>query len=224
MFTGFFHKIIHYLRNKYYTYLKEVNTGPYNHIASTINKDDLDFIKTKYDYYIKNISREDMAISLELSLFLWELLLQKRPKYILDLGSGFSSYIFSLYKMKYNKESVIVSIDDDKKWIDKTIDFLRNDNLDTNNVFILLDDYNFKNDSLFDFILLDLNFVEKRKNYILPCLNKLKKDGLILFDDVHKIEYGINVINRTKGKVTKLYNIENYVKDKYNRYSFLAIK
>ncbi|GAB4202744.1 MAG: hypothetical protein Fur0023_08930 [Bacteroidia bacterium] len=224
MFTGFFHKIIYYLRNKYYTYLKEVNTVSYNHIASTINKDDLDFIKTKYDYYIKNISREDMAISLELSLFLWELLLQKRPKYIMDLGSGFSSYIFSLYKMKYNKESVIVSIDDDKKWIDKTIDFLRNDNLDANNVFILLDDYNFKDDSLFDFILLDLNFVEKRKNYILPCLNKLKKDGLILFDDVHKIEYGINVINRTKGKVTKLYNIENYVRDKYNRYSFLAIR
>ena len=57
-------------------------------------------IKKYYDKYVSEISTPGMAISLESSLTILSLLEYFKPKSILDLGSGFSSFLFRLYKKK----------------------------------------------------------------------------------------------------------------------------
>src|SRR5689334_15482328 len=50
-----------------------------------------------YRTYTRNVSPDPIAISLELSVFLAVLCDRERPGAILDLGSGFSSFVFRSY-------------------------------------------------------------------------------------------------------------------------------
>ncbi|MDP2727812.1 MAG: hypothetical protein Q8P59_09750, partial [Dehalococcoidia bacterium] len=53
-----------------------------------------------YGQYTSRVSIDYMAVSLELSAFLMVLCERFRPSSILDLGSGFSSFVFRYYASK----------------------------------------------------------------------------------------------------------------------------
>jgi hypothetical protein len=67
------------------------------------NTDVHPIIERSLKEYVTYVSRPDMAISRELAVFLYSLCESIRPQYILDMGSldmgsGFSSYVFRLYQ------------------------------------------------------------------------------------------------------------------------------
>ncbi len=70
------------------------------------------------------IDRENSwAISPSTMLFLWELLLVRKPQRILEFGSGISTQIFSAYAETIREDGKvkrIVSVDHDAAWLDKT--------------------------------------------------------------------------------------------------------
>ena len=183
-----------------------------------------DSLKIEHNIYIKQISSVDMAMSLELANFIMNFCIEYKPKYLLDLGSGFSSFVFRLYQNNFKEMGVIVySVDDDINWLVKTKDYLINKRLNIDYLFDLEEFKNFNLREYFDLILLDLNFVDVRKDYLTFSMNLLSKNGLLIVDDVHKVEFLREVKNATKINDFKLSNIKNSTVDKLGRFA-IAIK
>jgi hypothetical protein len=67
-------------------------------------------IALKHAAYIREVSSPEMAMSLELAHFLLGWCLWKQPKHLLDLGSGFSSYVFRLYRSATRSLSILSTI------------------------------------------------------------------------------------------------------------------
>lgn len=178
--------------------------------------------KDAYQHYVTNISRPDMAASLELSSVVFDLCQNQSSKKMLDMGSGFSSFILRSYADK-NSGSNVWSVDDDTAWLGKTKHYLQSASLNTNNL-LTLEEFLASTEKGFDFLLLDLNYVEVRKNYIKLVVDRCKRGGLILFDDVHKREFMTEVLEQTQNLPVKLYDLAPITRDQFGRFALLAIK
>ena len=181
-------------------------------------------ILTTYEEYISKVSSEIMAISLELSVFCILMCDMMRPKKIVDFGSGYSSYIFrslaSIIGEDYHP--TIWSVDDSAEWINKTKTFLDSHNISSDNV-ITWDAFIQQDFGLFDFILYDLGGFEFRKENLKQIIKLCNKNGMIIFDDMHSAEYGRHLNKILKKNNCTCFDIRYYSKDKFGRYSKLAV-
>jgi len=175
-----------------------------------------------YDQYTREISRADMAASLELATFMFTLCKENHYTKLLDMGSGLSSFVFRLYA-KETPGVVVYSVDDDSVWLEKTKDFLRKHQLSTERIEIL-EKFLISEETNFDCILHDLNFVEVRINYIEWILKIMKRNGLVIFDDVHKPDYLFALLNKLKNNDVKMYDVKAITVDHYERFSLAVVK
>jgi hypothetical protein len=76
-----------------------------------------------YRDHFSRISTEDSTISLELTSFLLVMCDVLEPMRILDLGSGFSSFVFRHYMLSASPKPVVWSTDDTEEWLEKTRSF-----------------------------------------------------------------------------------------------------
>lgn len=181
-------------------------------------------INITHKEYVSSISSPEMAMSLELANFIFAYCLKNKPETLLDLGSGFSSYVFRLYQKHSNKPVRVDSVDDHDEWLAKTKDFLINQKVNTEHLYNLIFFKNNAQEPYYDMILLDLNFVEKRKNFIEFSIDLLKPTGILVIDDVHKIEFLREVKAKAKKNNCNLFNIKNQTKDSFGRFSILLTK
>jgi hypothetical protein len=181
-------------------------------------------ILPSYKEYISKVSSEIMAISLELSVFCILICDMIRPQKIVDFGSGYSSYIFRSLPSILDKDyqPVIWSVDDSTEWINKTKTFLSSYNISSDNV-ISWDAFIEGDLGLFDFILYDLGGFEFRKENLLHIMKSCDKNGIIIFDDMHSAEYGRYLNKVLKESNCTCYDLRYYSKDKFGRYSKLAV-
>ncbi|HRE65966.1 MAG TPA: methyltransferase domain-containing protein [Cyclobacteriaceae bacterium] len=178
-------------------------------------------LKPFYDDYIAHVSRADMAMSLELASFVYALCVKKEVKNVLDLGSGFSSFVYRLYASEH-KGVTVVSVDDDSQWIEKTREYLRKHSLSEAGLLTLkqfLQEPNRK----FDCVLHDLNFVEVRINYLQQVLEATAKTGVLILDDVHKPDYLYQVLDKLKKKPVSVYDLKPVTYDSFNRYAVAVL-
>ena len=177
-----------------------------------------------YEEYITKVSTEIMAISLELSVFCLLIFDIIRPKKIVDFGSGYSSYVFrsSTSIIGGNYQPTIWSVDDSAEWIDKTKTFLVSHNISSDNV-ITWDEFIKQNLDPFDLILYDLGGFEFRKENLEQIIKLCDNNGMIIFDDMHSAEYGRYLNKILKKSNCTCYDIRYYTKDKFGRYSKLAV-
>lgn len=139
-------------------------------------------ITNTYEYYISKISLKGHAASLELGLLLYKLCVQLSPNSIVDLGSGFTSYVFRLYQQK-NPSILVYSVDDDSAWLEKTRNFLTSQNLNTTNLILWEQFQTLLNK--FDLVLYDLGRIPTRILNIDKPFNFLNPNGLLILDDAH---------------------------------------
>ena len=102
----------------------------YNLACSTIDPDKS--IALAHEEYTTSVSSPVAAISLELSYALWSILRNTQPRCLVDLGSGFSSYLFRLYQSQRNAAGQgcqVISCDDNSKWLQRTADYLSDKHL-----------------------------------------------------------------------------------------------
>ena len=167
-----------------------------NQLSASNIEENTKKLKPYYSEYVNHISSPEMAASMELAGFMYTLCKANQYKKVLDLGSGLSSFIFRLYA----KETLgveVYSVDDDAAWLTKTRGYLEQHHLDTNNMFTLQQFVDLK-ESGFDCILHDLNFVEVRIQYVDFVFRSAKKNGLIIMDDVHKMDYRFALLKKLK--------------------------
>ena len=126
-----------------------------------------------YKFYVSHVSIAGYAISLEASKAILDLMVKYKPETILDLGSGWSSYLLRL------KGAEVWSVDTDKQWLEKTKVFLKQFDM-FNGHFNLLKDFNFWEHN-YDLVLVDHK--PGRERYKLFELIKYCCNDIVVFDD-----------------------------------------
>lgn len=175
----------------------------------------------EYNRYVNEVSKADMAASFECIVFLVTLCRQKSFTKILDLGSGFSS--FALRYISVNENVQIWSVDDNELWLSRTIDFLRQQQVSTENV-LMLDGFIAEGEDDFDLIFLDLNYVEVREKFIELVVQRCRPGGTIVFDDVHKPDYLYEVLRQGRRLGVNFFDIKALTVDGFGRFALLGVK
>ena len=175
-----------------------------------------------YEEYTRDISTPAMAISLEAAVFLYILTTKKRPRWILDLGSGFSSFTFRLYSMNTSNEVGIYSVDDDQQWLEKTRSYLTDRGVRSDNL-LHWRDFQKLNVTQFDLIFHDLGYPNVRAESLPFVLSLLDRGGILVLDDMHKSHYRANVRRVLSTRQFKLFSMRAYTLDKFGRFSSAAI-
>lgn len=137
-------------------------------------------------HYVAEISSARMAISLELACMLWFWCDTFQPRTILDLGSGFSSYVFRTYQARAEQPVQVYSVDDSPEWLEKTAHYLSDKLVSCEHLLswnALLE----QTEPLHaDLILHDLATIPLRAK-VLPQLERFSHQGTYLIvDDLHR--------------------------------------
>ncbi len=210
------------LMSKVESFDKLRKLSPFDKLEIRAIKQNKEMLRPYYEQYIREVSRADMAASLELAAFLFTICKLNRYTKVLDVGSGLSSFVFRLYAME-NPGVNVFSVDDDATWLEKTKDFLHRHLLSTENILTLEEFLKLK-ETNFDCILHDLNFVEVRINYVDSIMKILKQEGIVIFDDVHKPDYLFALLTKMRKAKVKTYSLKPITIDSYGRFSLAVLK
>jgi len=175
-----------------------------------------------YEEYTSKVSPSDMAISLEMAIFLHIFCDVTKPKSIADLGSGFSSFVFRHYQAITGVKPDVWTVDDDEEWLEKTRTFLVLHGLSDENL-ITWDLFLQRGPKSFDLILHDLGSMETRAKTLPTVLTLSHSNGLVILDDVDKSEYFSVLLQVTKHLDCELYNLKFYTLDSIGRHAGLLI-
>lgn len=138
-----------------------------------------------YKDYCLSVSRRLYALSIETCAYIWWLCHELKPSKVCDLGSGFSSYVLRRYATTCGHHVDFCSVEDDARWRDRTLGFLRRQNLPSGNVFdpetwMAVDDR-------YDLIVYDFSGGQARNDWMLPAVQHLTVDGVAVLDDAQNV-------------------------------------
>lgn len=183
------------------------------------------FIKDAYHDYVTSISTDDKAISLELAYLLWFILNTTSPKLVVDLGSGFSSFLFRHYQLQCAKAGDacrVFSCDDDEQWLDRTANFLQNRKLSTEGLLSwqrFLEEHGHARP---DLILHDLGYMPVRIRTLPQALDLCETQAIAIIDDVHKPLMRQETLNQIRRRGLRGYDLTRFTFDRFGRYSWLV--
>jgi predicted O-methyltransferase YrrM len=174
-----------------------------------------------HEKYVTDVSTPEMAASLEVSVLLDHLCRATRPKAILDLGSGFSSFVLRRYAQQI-ADVTVFSVDDHGGWLGKTETYLNDHDLPTDHL-VELDEFDFEaHHGGVDLVFHDLGSMEVRKETLPAVLETPRSDGLIVLDDFHKGHYRQYVHSTLAGVTYDLYELRDLTEDEFGRFAALA--
>lgn len=150
-------------------------------------EDILKIFRTPHLDYIQHYSAPLISLSLERAAFFYFFCQLTRPENILDLGSGFSTYVFKCY-LKNAKIGQIVSVDDSPFWLQETERFLKSHALDGKGL-TTWEQFEAAPTQSFDLIFLDISDFEFRLHILPALLQQVAKGALLLIDDFHVPAY-----------------------------------
>src|SRR5262249_44200139 len=123
-------------------------------------------LQRPYQDYTSRISPDPIAISLELATFLAVMCAKCRPRSILDLGSGFSSFVFRTYAKELQPQTLVCSVDHSSRWLNTTRAFLRERGLDCRSLLTWEAFVAATERRCFDLILQDMSDLETRRRQL----------------------------------------------------------
>lgn len=144
------------------------------------------------------------------------------PKKILDLGSGFSSFVFRLYASRAAIKPVTWSVDDASEWLEKTEAFLIKHKVNHENL-VEWGSFMAQKQDRFDFVLNDFSNMENRRQHFQEIMSKVSPAGMLFLDDMHRLEYNTYVGGALREFNGKHYSLRLLTKDSFGRYSTLFI-
>lgn len=148
----------------------------------------LELLRPAHKDFIKNYSAPLISMSLNRGAFFYFFCKVLKPTTILDLGSGFSSYVFRLYQKNISSNTKVFSVDDSEFWLEETKKYLESYNVSTENLITL--NKSLKDTSTnYDLIFLDIGDIPLRVELLPSLLNKVKKGSTLIIDDFHSPHY-----------------------------------
>jgi predicted O-methyltransferase YrrM len=182
-------------------------------------------LPSRHARYVSTVSDSAHAISLELAQFILEVASEDQAKRLLDLGSGFSSYVLRAYAAGVPGASVW-SVDDDSAWLEKTRAFLVSEGLGTEHLynwsdFLTLASPNGSVGS-FDLVVHDMGTVRSRHGTIQFVLGLVRPGGALILDDLDVDAYRRHVRSELDAAGVTPVDVKNRTLDARNRYSWLV--
>jgi predicted O-methyltransferase YrrM len=171
-----------------------------------------------YRQYTAETSSPVAAISRELAAFLQLVCEHSRPQVVLDLGSGFSSYVLRRYQLSHEVD--VYSVDDDPLWLDRTKAFLDSHNLPTGNLYLWDDLLRSDVRLQADLILYDLGDSKKRVRCFEHLLKFAAPKAQIIIDDVHKRNIREAAMDWIREHGFRYVDLAPYTKDSYRRFQW----
>ena len=175
----------------------------------------------KYQYYVQNVSDEGYAVSLPLACVLDFICYNHQPNSILDLGSGFSSFIFYSYKEQANPGARVCSVDTDPAWLVKTRDFLDLQELSSDGLCMYSDFLDGQHGE-FDLIVVDLGGgPQSRVSSILRFGRYVGMRTVIILDDMNRARLRKAARRLASEEQMDIYSLLGYTLDSRGRYAWL---
>ena len=174
-------------------------------------------LTTAYETYVTTTSTRLMGVSMQTATLLRVLCDVLRPRRILDLGSGFSSYVFHSYAAT-NKDATVMSVDDNSLWLGKTRQFLHRYGLHPMHL-VKWTSFVDSKPQPFDLIFHDLGNMDLRSEtlpWVLELAARQKKSTVVL-DDVHKRCYAPVVKEELTRWDVKYFDLSAYTRDAVGR-------
>ncbi len=182
-------------------------------------------LTTAYQEYVENVSEPQWAISLELARELIRLCDERQPKRILDLGSGFSSYVLGKWAKEHGAECW--SIDDKQSWLTKTQQFVyEHDAAAPNHGWELWEQFfcpRRKYDrGKFDLVCYDMGTLHTRMRLFRPTMFHVAHGGLLVMDDLNFMDYhrAVEWLLDRWGFTRE--SLKEQTLDEFGRYSWIA--
>lgn len=178
-------------------------------------------INKAYAQYINErsgISTPDMAASLELCQYIFNLCEQYQYKKVIDLGSGITSFALRYYQSLHDNV-IVYSVDDNHDWLQRTKDFVISHGLNSENFICGIDNIL---ESDFDLVVYDYGRMPTRTKNLESAINLCKSDGIIYCDDCQKTKYYEHV-KQTASKTFNITAIDETI-DQFNRFGVILTK
>jgi predicted O-methyltransferase YrrM len=177
-------------------------------------------LRSIYDRYTTEVSNWEWAVSWPTARALDRLCEQLRPRHILDLGSGLSTYVVANWARRSGTDVEIVSVDDSPEWLAKTGAFLRAEGLDAR----LIDIAGLPElpDATFELAFDDIGRIEDRARVIDPILRLMAPGGIVLLDDMNVRGYREQVRTRLDAAGWKLFSLRAQTLDPKGRFAMLT--
>ena len=178
---------------------------------------------SRHAHYVSTVSDSAHAISFELARFILEVASEERAERLLDLGSGFSSYVLRAYAAGV-PGAVVWSVDDDPAWLEKTRAYLVSQGINTVHMYIWSEFLPLSDDlaGTFDLVLHDLGTVRSRHGTVRSVLRLVRPTGALVFDDIDVAAYRRHVQSELDAAGAKHVDVRNRTLDARNRYSWVA--
>jgi len=170
-------------------------------------------IEPAFRDYVAGYSTDGQAISLETSLLLLDALTARPLERVADLGSGWPSYLFRLYKKIAAPALEVWSIDDDEAWLGTTARFLARHDLDTSNLRL----WPRLGDRPFDLVFYDLGRPCDRHQHLDRVLDATA--GVLICDDMHVEDYRRRVEAFARGQGRRLELLRDETLDASGRFA-----
>ena len=174
-----------------------------------------------YADYVGHVSPDPIAIALPLAVFLGVLRDQLRPRRILDLGSGFSSYVFRAHaRARDDSAGAVWSIDESRPWLDKTRAFLQQHDADAPHL-ATWDEFTATAPAPFDLILQDFATLDARRAMLDRVIDLCRPGGLIVIDDMHVPGYRRATLRALDRRRLDYFSLRLFTKKRL-RYAYLV--
>lgn len=186
--------------------------------APTVDEWDAAFadVEDLWREYVASVSGLEHAASVATCAYLRHLCGAVKPQRILDLGSGLSSAVFR----RWGDDAEVVTVDTDQDWLDKTGQFLADQGLATDGLFLA--------DApiwgSFDLVFVDIANGKRREMWADMAARIVAPGGVIVFDDAqddsHRVAYEQAA---AKHRIT-LRSIADLTVDAIGRWAMLGTK
>jgi predicted O-methyltransferase YrrM len=135
--------------------------------------------------YATEVSAPNHAVSLPAAAMLAALIEVRSPRRVLDLGSGFSSYVVRAYAPL---DCEVVSVDDSPAWLARTQAYLGQQGVADRGSLVDIE-WLHGDDSSFDLVFNDMGHMPTRCRWLPEVVRHIAPGGVMLIDDYQKFRY-----------------------------------
>ena len=182
-------------------------------------------LEPAYSDYVMKVSEAGWAVSLETSALLYFLCRATNARALLDLGSGFSSYVLRHYTREAPYPVSVTSVDADEAWLARTKEYLLSEGCDAERV-IGWAEFRDGTSEPHDIVFHDLASGSLREDAMPLAISQVGPGGVIVFDDAQHRGHRERMYAEGSAAGLHLYSLRSWTLDSIGvgRWSILGVR
>ena len=174
--------------------------------------------------YCREVGHPVHAASLELVGLLAGLFNETRPGRVIDLGSGFTSFVLRTLAAGATWPVTVHSVDDSPEWLDKTRAYLRAQGLDDAGTFSWHEFEASARRGAYDLVLHDMGFMDTRFATLDAVVDLARAGGVVLLDDMHKPDYRDKALAALAARGLRPLSLRRLTHDDLTRFAYVLVR